>query len=119
MTSQILKSVNFKKTQKSRYLKKETSFFLQIKKIINYTSIATLSKKSFAAEVTFNLCQSPAFGSFCNLSFAFSYLLIMSSNSCPNASPGKRLSVLHDNLKMSLYYYSHITLQSGKNLLIA
>ena len=49
MTSQILKSVNFKKTQKSRYLKKETSFFLQIKKIINYTSIATLSKKKFCS----------------------------------------------------------------------
>ena len=49
MTSQIFKSVNFKKTQKSRYLKKETSFFLQIKKIINYTSIATLSKKKFCS----------------------------------------------------------------------
>ena len=51
MTSQILKSVDFTKTQKSRYLNNETLFFLQIKKIINYTSSTT--KKSFAAEVTF------------------------------------------------------------------
>ena len=38
MTSQILKFVDFTKTQKSRYLKNET-FFLHIKKIINYTHI--------------------------------------------------------------------------------
>ena len=37
MTSQILKSVDFTKTQKSRYLENET-FFLQIKKI-NYILI--------------------------------------------------------------------------------
>ena len=41
MTSQILKSADFKKTQKSRYLEKET-FFVQIKKIINYTSSTAL-----------------------------------------------------------------------------
>ena len=45
MTSQILKSVDFTKTQKSRYLKNETLFFLQIKKFINYTSRATFFKK--------------------------------------------------------------------------
>ena len=32
MTSQILKSVNFTRTQKPRYLENETLFFLQIKK---------------------------------------------------------------------------------------
>ena len=32
MTSQILKSVDFKKTQKSRYLENKTLFFVQIKK---------------------------------------------------------------------------------------
>ena len=32
MTSQILKSVDFTKTQKSRYLKNEILFFLQKKK---------------------------------------------------------------------------------------
>ena len=54
MTSQILKSEDFTKTQKSRYLKNETLFFLRIKKFINYTSrAALLQKKSFAAEVTF------------------------------------------------------------------
>ena len=37
MTSQILKSAGFTKTQKSWYLKNETLFFLQIKKFINYT----------------------------------------------------------------------------------
>ena len=45
MTSQILKSVDFTKTQKSRYLENKTLFFLQIKKIINYTSRATLLQK--------------------------------------------------------------------------
>ena len=42
MTSQILKFVNFRKTQKSRYLENETLFFLQLKKFINYASQATL-----------------------------------------------------------------------------
>ena len=37
MTSQILRSMHFKKTQKSRYLENETFLFLQIKKFINYT----------------------------------------------------------------------------------
>ena len=41
MTSQILQPVDFTKTQKSRYLENE-KFLLQIKKIINYTSRATL-----------------------------------------------------------------------------
>ena len=45
MTSQILKFVNFTKTQKPRYLKNETLFLLQIKKFINYTSRATLWEK--------------------------------------------------------------------------
>ena len=38
MTSQILKSVDLTKTQKSRYLENEALFFLQRKKIINCTS---------------------------------------------------------------------------------
>ena len=54
MTSQILKSVDFAKTQKIKYLENKTLFFLQIKKIINYTSRATLwQKNSFIAEVSF------------------------------------------------------------------
>ena len=54
MKSQILKSVGIRKTQKSRYLENETLLFLQIKKIINYTSWATfLQKNSFVLEVTF------------------------------------------------------------------
>ena len=53
MTSQISTFVDFTKTQKSRYLENET-FFLQIKKFINYTSRATLWQKNiFVAEVTF------------------------------------------------------------------
>ena len=44
MTSQILKSASFTKTQKSRYLKNDT-FFLHIKKFINYTSSAALSQR--------------------------------------------------------------------------
>ena len=42
MTSQILGSVDFTKSEKPRYLENETSFSLQIKKFINYTSKATL-----------------------------------------------------------------------------
>ena len=45
MTSQILKSMNFTKTQKSRYLENKRLFFLQTKKIINYTSKTTLWQK--------------------------------------------------------------------------
>ena len=53
MTSQILKFVDFTKTQKSRYLENETLFLLQIKKIINCASRATLwQKNNFVAEVT-------------------------------------------------------------------
>ena len=44
MTSQILKSVDFTKAQKSRYLESET-FFPELKKITNYTSRATLLQK--------------------------------------------------------------------------
>ena len=45
MTSQILKSVDFTKTQKFRYLKNEALFFLPIKKFINYTLRTTLLQK--------------------------------------------------------------------------
>ena len=42
MTSQILKSVDSTKTQKSRDFENETLFFLQIKKFIIYTWKTTL-----------------------------------------------------------------------------
>ena len=45
MTSQILKSMDFTKTQKSRYFENETLFLLQIKNFINCTSRATLWQK--------------------------------------------------------------------------
>ena len=45
MTSQILKSVNFTQTRTSRYLRDKILFFLHIKKLINYTSMATLLQK--------------------------------------------------------------------------
>ena len=47
MTSQILKSVDFTKAQKSRYLENETLFLLQTKKFINYGSRATSWQKIF------------------------------------------------------------------------
>ena len=60
MTPQVFKSVDFTKTEKSRYLENET-FFLQIKKSINYTSTATLWQKySFEEEVTFDPKKSGA-----------------------------------------------------------
>ena len=55
MTSQILKSVDFTKTQKSRYLENKTLFFLQVKKFIDYTSGLLYNKNSFVAEVTFEV----------------------------------------------------------------
>ena len=45
MTSQILKFVDFTKAQKSRYLENEILFFLQVKKLVSYTSGATLLQK--------------------------------------------------------------------------
>ena len=45
--SQILKSVDFNKTQKSRYLEDEALFFLQIKQFINHALRATLWQKKF------------------------------------------------------------------------
>ena len=42
VTSQILESLDFRKTQKSRYLGNETLLFLQIKKSIKDTSRVTL-----------------------------------------------------------------------------
>ena len=54
MASQILKSADFSKTSKSRYLQNET-FFLQIEKFINYTSKGYfMTKNNFVVEVTFN-----------------------------------------------------------------
>ena len=56
MTSQISTCVEFTKTQKWRYLKKEKIFFLPIKKFINYISRATLwQKNTFVSEITFNV----------------------------------------------------------------
>ena len=63
MMSQILKSGDFTKTQKSRYLKKETLFLLQIKELINCASKATyfMAKNSFVVEVTLKvLCYLPS-----------------------------------------------------------
>ena len=45
-TPQILKSEDFTEAQKSTYLENETLLFIQIKKIINYASRATLLQKS-------------------------------------------------------------------------
>ena len=54
MTSQILKSVDFTKTQKSRYLENETLFFLQIKKNSIITHQGLLYRKNiFVVEVKF------------------------------------------------------------------
>ena len=53
MTSQILKSVDFTKTQESRYLEKETLFFLQIKNLLTTHQGLFYDRKSFVAEVTF------------------------------------------------------------------
>ena len=51
MTSQILKSVDFTKIQKPRYLENKILFFLQIKKLITHTSRASLWQKMFCSGV--------------------------------------------------------------------
>ena len=45
VTSQIWKSVDFTKTQKSKYLENKKLYILQIKKFLNYTSSASLWQK--------------------------------------------------------------------------
>ena len=45
MTSQILQSVDFTKTHKSRYLENKTLFLPQLKKFINCILRATLRQK--------------------------------------------------------------------------
>ena len=52
LTSQILKSVEFTKIQKSKYLQNETLVFTQIKKFFKYF----MAKNSFEADVTFKTC---------------------------------------------------------------
>ena len=58
MTLQILRSVDFTKLQKPRYLENET-FSLQIKKIINcihkFIKGYFIAKNGFVAELTFKL----------------------------------------------------------------
>ena len=58
MTSRVWKSVDFTKTQKSRYLKNKT-FFLQIKKIISYKSGATLGFKRNKHKCNFHYVVTP------------------------------------------------------------
>ena len=54
MMSQILKSVDFTKTQKSRYLENKTLFFLQIKKNhLLHVKGYFIAKNSFVVEVAF------------------------------------------------------------------
>ena len=52
MMSQILKSADFTKTQKSQYLKNET-YFLQIKNSLIAHQGLLYDKNSFVVEVTF------------------------------------------------------------------
>ena len=55
MASQFLKSMDFTKTQKSRYLEDEKNFFLQIKNSLTIHQGLIYGKNSFVAKVTFNL----------------------------------------------------------------
>ena len=57
MTSQILKSVDFIKTQKSRCLKNEIIFFLQPKSSLITHQGLPHDKKNFKAVVTFKLTR--------------------------------------------------------------
>ena len=57
MTSQILKYVDFTRTQKSRYLENETLFFLQIQNLLIKGYFT--GKNSFVVEVTFKALIKP------------------------------------------------------------
>ena len=56
MTSQILKSASYTKTQKSQYLQNET-FFLQKNKKKLHIKCCFMTKNSFVAEVTFKFLK--------------------------------------------------------------
>ena len=58
MTPQILKFVDFTKTQRSRYIENQTLLFLQIKVKLLITHQGLLyGKNIFVAEVTFKKCE--------------------------------------------------------------
>ena len=73
MTSQILKFVDFSKTQKSKYLESGALFFLQITKDhLLHIKVYFVAKNSFLAEVNFNLvyhslAPNLALSKFCSL----------------------------------------------------
>ena len=71
MMSEVLKSSDFTKIQKSRNLENQTLFFLQIKKFINSESRTTLWKKCYVAEVTLGLFS---FNFICVFPFVTSYV---------------------------------------------
>ena len=53
VTSQILRSVDFTKSHKPRYVENKTSFSLQIKNLLITHERLFLAKNRFVAEVTF------------------------------------------------------------------
>ena len=55
MMSQILKFVDFKKTQKSTYVENETLFFLRKKNSLIIHQGYFTAKNTFVPEVTFNV----------------------------------------------------------------
>ena len=60
MTSQILKSVGFTKTQKSRYLENENFFFFKQKSSLITYQGPLYGKDNFVAEVTSKVGLSPS-----------------------------------------------------------
>ena len=79
MTSQILKSVDFTKTQKSQYLEHKTFSFLYIKKFINYIHIKDYltAKNTFVAEVTFKSAKEIFFSIFIALKVVSTTFLLV------------------------------------------
>ena len=55
MMSQFLKSVNFTKTNISRYLENKTLFFLQVKNSLIFIKSYLVAKNNFVAEVIFKI----------------------------------------------------------------
>ena len=59
MMSQILKSVDFTRTQKSTYIESKVLFFLQIKKFLNCASRTTIWQKRSVNAKMLKILTSP------------------------------------------------------------
>ena len=77
MTSQILKFVDFTKTQKSKYLENKILFFLQMKSSLIRHQALLYGKNFFVEEVTFNFCLNWDYALLCII-----FIIILGHHHC-------------------------------------